>query len=58
VAEAWVQAIASLGSDRAWVEAIRQTGSAPRSSSPGATRDFLRAQIALYADLARRLGLL
>jgi tripartite-type tricarboxylate transporter receptor subunit TctC len=56
--EAWVKAIAALGSDRAWVEALRQSGSAPRSSSPGATRDFLRAQIALYSDLARRLGLL
>ena len=58
VVEAWVQAIASLGSDRAWVDAVRQTGSAPRSSSPSATRDFLQAQIALYGDLARRLGLL
>ena len=56
--EAWVQAIASLGSDRAWVEAIRRIGSAPRSLPPDATRDFLRAQIALYGELARRLGLL
>ena len=58
VVEAWVKAIAALASDRAWVEALRQTGSAPRSSSPGATREFLRAQIALYSELARRLGLL
>lgn len=56
--EAWVAAIASLGADRAWVEALRRTGSSPRSLPPGATRDFLRAQIALYGDLARRLGLL
>jgi tripartite-type tricarboxylate transporter receptor subunit TctC len=56
--EAWVDAIAALGSDRAWVEAIRRSGSAPRSLPPDATRDFLRAQIALYGDLARRLGLL
>ncbi len=58
VVEAWVQAIASLGSDRAWVEAVRRSGSAPRSLPPDATRDFLRAQIALYGDIARRLGLL
>ncbi len=58
VLEAWVGVIESLGSDRAWVEAVRRTGSTPRSLSPGATRDFLRAQIALYGDLARRLGLL
>ena len=58
VVEAWAKAIAALASDRAWVEAIQGSGSAPRSSSPGATREFLRAQIALYSDLARRLGLL
>ena len=58
VVEAWVEAIASLGSDRAWVEAVRRTGSVPRSLPPDPTRDFLRAQIALYGDLARRLGLL
>jgi tripartite-type tricarboxylate transporter receptor subunit TctC len=58
VVEAWVKAIASLASDRGWVEALRQSGSAPRSLSPGATREFLRDQIGLYSDLARRLGLL
>jgi tripartite-type tricarboxylate transporter receptor subunit TctC len=58
VVEAWVGAIASLGSDRAWLDATRRSGSAPRLLSPGATRDFLRAQIALYRDLARRLGLI
>lgn len=57
VTEAWARAIASLASDRAWVEATRKTGSAPRLWSPDATRDFLRAQIALYGDLAKRLGL-
>ena len=50
VVEAWAKAIAALASDRAWVEAIQGSGSAPRSSSPGATREFLRAQIALYSD--------
>lgn len=58
VVDAWVGAIASLGTDRAWLEAVRRTGSAVRSLSPSATRDFLRAQIALYGDLARRLGLM
>jgi tripartite-type tricarboxylate transporter receptor subunit TctC len=56
--EAWVGAIAALGSDRGWVEALRRSGSVLRSLPPDATRDFLRAQIALYSDIARRLGLL
>jgi len=55
---AWVAAIAALGSDREWVEATVRSGSVPRLLPPGATRDFLKAQIALYGDLARRLGLL
>lgn len=58
VIEAWVNAIAALGSDRAWVEATKRSGSVPRPLPPSATRDFVRAQIALYGDLARRLGLL
>jgi tripartite-type tricarboxylate transporter receptor subunit TctC len=57
VVEAWVRAIAALGSDRAWTEATRRAGSVSRPLSPSATRDFLQAQIALYGDLARRLGL-
>ncbi len=58
VVEAWVGAIESLGTDRGWVEATKRSGSIPRLLPPDATRDFLRAQIALYGDLARRLGLL
>jgi putative tricarboxylic transport membrane protein len=56
--EAWVGAIAALGSDRGWVEATKRSGSIPKLLPPSATRDFLRGQIALYGDLARRLGLL
>lgn len=58
VVEAWVGAVAALASDRAWLDAVRRSGSTPRSWPPNATRDFLRAQVALYGDLARRLGLL
>ena len=58
VVDAWVDAIAALGSDRAWVEATKRKGSVPRTLPPDATREFLRAQVALYGDLARRLGLL
>lgn len=57
VVEAWAQAIASLAADRAWTEATRKAGSAPRLLAPDATRAFLQAQIELYGDLARRLGL-
>lgn len=56
--EAWVSAVAALASDRAWTDAVRRAGSVPRSLPPDATRDFVRAQIALYGELARRLGLL
>jgi tripartite-type tricarboxylate transporter receptor subunit TctC len=58
VVETWTHVIASLASDRAWTEATRRTGSTPRLLPPAATREFLRGQIALYGDLARRLGLL
>lgn len=58
VVDAWVEAIAALASDRGWIEATRRSGSVPRSLPPTETRDFLRAQVALYGDLARRLGLL
>lgn len=58
VVEAWVSAVAALASDRAWTDAVRRTGSVPRSLPPDATRDFVRGQISLYAELARRLGLL
>lgn len=57
VVEAWIGALAALASDRAWLEAVRRTGSVPRALPPSATRDFLRAQVTLYADLARRLGI-
>ncbi len=58
VVEAWVQAIASLGSNRAWAEATRRGGGVPRLSPPDETRGFVQAQVALYGELGRRLGLL
>ena len=58
VVDAWVDAIAALASDRGWVEATERSGSTPRLLPPTPTRDFVREQIALYGDLARRLGLL
>jgi tripartite-type tricarboxylate transporter receptor subunit TctC len=57
VVEAWVDAIAALGSDRGWVERPSGRGAVPRHPAARARRGTsLRAQVALYGDLARRLG--
>jgi tripartite-type tricarboxylate transporter receptor subunit TctC len=53
----WTDALASLAKDRAWVDATRRQGSVPRVASPDATREFVRGQVDMYRDLARRLGL-
>jgi hypothetical protein len=37
--------------------ATRRVGSIPRLLAPEETRDYVRAQVALYRELARRLGL-
>ncbi|MBV1800247.1 tripartite tricarboxylate transporter substrate binding protein [Siccirubricoccus sp. G192] len=58
VADAWVRALAALAEDRAWITATRRVGGIPRVLPPAQTREFLRGQVALYRDLARRLGLI
>lgn len=57
VVVAWTDALASLASDRAWTGATMRQGNVPRVLSPEATRAFVRAQVDMYRDLARRLGL-
>lgn len=57
VTEAWSVALAKLRQDREWVAATRRVGSIPRLLDPGETRDYVRAQVTLYRDLAKRLGL-
>ncbi|MCO6419527.1 tripartite tricarboxylate transporter substrate binding protein [Siccirubricoccus sp. KC 17139] len=55
---AWVAAIAALRGDAGWMAATRAVGSYPRLLPPEETRDYVRAQVALYHDLGRRLGLI
>jgi tripartite-type tricarboxylate transporter receptor subunit TctC len=54
---AWAAALAKLRQDREWLAATRRVGSIPRLLTPAETRDYVRAQVALYHDLAKRLGL-
>lgn len=54
----WVAALAALGRDPRWLAATRRAGALPRVLDPAETRSFVREQVALYRDLARRLGLL
>ncbi|SDB32718.1 Bug family tripartite tricarboxylate transporter substrate binding protein [Belnapia rosea] len=57
VIAAWAGAIARLRQDRDWLAATRRVGSIPRLLEPDETREYVRAQVALYRELAKRLGL-
>ncbi len=57
VVGAWTRALAALARDRAWLDATRRVGSIPRLLGPAETRAFVAEQVALYRELARRLGL-
>jgi tripartite-type tricarboxylate transporter receptor subunit TctC len=57
VVEAWTRALAALRTDRGWQEATRRAGSIPRLLDPAGTRGFVAAQVTLYRELAKRLGL-
>ncbi|WP_149539448.1 Bug family tripartite tricarboxylate transporter substrate binding protein [Siccirubricoccus phaeus] len=58
VQQAWVAALSALRGDAGWMAATRALGSYPRLLAPEETRDYVRAQVALYRDLGRRLGLI
>ena len=57
VVDAWTRALAALGSDQGWLAATQRVRSIPRLLGPVETRAFVAEQVALYRDLARRLGL-
>ena len=57
VVEAWTAALGKLRQDAGWLAATRRVGSIPRLLAPAETLDYVRAQVALYRDLAKRLGL-
>jgi tripartite-type tricarboxylate transporter receptor subunit TctC len=56
VVTTWGRAMGALAEDAAWTEATRRLGSVPRVLPPEETRAFVGRQVALYRDLARRLG--
>ena len=58
VVAAWTRAVAALRQDEGWQAATRRVGSIPRLLGPEETRAFVAGQVALYRDLARRLGLI
>jgi tripartite-type tricarboxylate transporter receptor subunit TctC len=55
---AWADAFEKLRQDRQWLAATRRVGSIPRLLDPTETLDYVRAQVTLYQDLGRRLGLI
>jgi tripartite-type tricarboxylate transporter receptor subunit TctC len=55
---AWADAFEKLRQDREWLAATRRVGSIPRLLDPTETLDYVRAQVTLYQDLGRRLGLI
>jgi tripartite-type tricarboxylate transporter receptor subunit TctC len=57
VVDAWTKALVALRNDRGWQQATRRVGAIPRLLGPAETQSFVAAQVALYRDLARRLGL-
>lgn len=57
VVEAWTTALGKLRQDAGWLGATRRVGSIPRLLAPSETLDYVRAQVALYRELAKRLGL-
>lgn len=58
VIDAWTRALAALRRDEPWLAATRRVGSIPRLLGPLETLEFVRGQVALYRDLAKRLGLI
>ncbi len=54
---AWDRCLARLATDNAWLNAVRRIGGVPKLLNRTATRSYVGAQVALYRDLARRLGM-
>jgi tripartite-type tricarboxylate transporter receptor subunit TctC len=53
----WQTTLARLAQDREWQAATRRLGGIPKVLPPAQTRDYVAAQVALYRELGRRLGL-
>uniref|UniRef100_UPI0022EB20FD tripartite tricarboxylate transporter substrate binding protein n=1 Tax=Falsiroseomonas oryzae TaxID=2766473 RepID=UPI0022EB20FD len=57
VVAAWTRTLSAMAQDTGWLEATRRLGSVPRILDPEATRRHVAQQVALFRDLARRIGL-
>jgi tripartite-type tricarboxylate transporter receptor subunit TctC len=57
VRASWARVLEALARDEEWNATTRRLGSVPRVLDAAATRAHVTAQIALYGELARRLGL-
>jgi tripartite-type tricarboxylate transporter receptor subunit TctC len=56
--QAWRGVLSALRQDAAWQGAVRATGGIPRLLGPEETQAYLGAQVALYREIGRRLGLI
>ncbi|TQF84508.1 tripartite tricarboxylate transporter substrate binding protein [Elioraea sp. Yellowstone] len=57
VVRRWEAVLAALAKDEGWITATRRVGSVPQIRDGGAAKAFIGAQVALYRELGRRLGL-
>ncbi|MCB4825546.1 Bug family tripartite tricarboxylate transporter substrate binding protein [Roseicella aerolata] len=56
--QAWRGVLSALRQDAAWQRAVRATGGIPRLLGSEETQAYLGAQVALYREIGRRLGLI
>jgi tripartite-type tricarboxylate transporter receptor subunit TctC len=57
VMQAWEACLQKLAKDRDWLAAVRRLGGIPKVLDPGETRLYVGRQVAMYRELAKRLGL-
>ncbi|GIX10201.1 tripartite tricarboxylate transporter substrate binding protein [Elioraea sp.] len=57
VVRRWEAVLAALARDEGWIAATRRVGSVPQIRDGAAAKAFIGAQVALYRELGRRLGL-
>ncbi|WP_337876300.1 tripartite tricarboxylate transporter substrate binding protein [Elioraea sp.] len=57
VVRRWEAVLAALAKDEGWIAATRRVGSVPQIRDGAAAKAFIGAQVALYRELGRRLGL-
>ncbi|MEZ5660899.1 MAG: tripartite tricarboxylate transporter substrate binding protein [Burkholderiaceae bacterium] len=58
VMKKWVQTLATVSKDKAWIDATRKLGSVPAVMSPDDTKTFVKQQYETFGEIAERLGLM